>query len=122
MDRNDNVIGIEPVLPSQDIERDLVWHQQYTGFTKSFGDTMYAGIVRDQLCIHLQWHADNEEDPLLGGSVIKIFVQDLTPFVDEFLQRGTITSDKVHKNTPWGTHEFGFFDLNKNAIYFVQDL
>ncbi len=119
---NANIRGIEPVLPSRDISRDLEWHEQYTGFTKSFGDHMYAGISRDQLCIHLQWHADNEDDPLLGGSVIKIFVNDLSPFIEEFIKRGTIEEERVMRNTPWGTHEFGFHDLNKNAIYFVQDI
>ena len=122
MGQNKNIRGIEPVLPSQNISRDLAWHEQYTGFTKSFGDKMYAGMARDQLCIHLQWHADSTEDPLLGGSVIKIFVHDLNPFIDEFLERETIMEDNINRNTPWGTDEFGFFDLNKNAIYFVHDL
>ncbi len=37
------------------------------------------------------------------------------------LKRSTVTKDKLRLNTPWKTHEFGFFDLNKNAIFFVQD-
>ena len=103
-----NFIQIEPVLPSQDIERDIAWHKKYTGFNYKFGDHMYAGVERDDLFIHLQWHADNEDDPLLGGSVIKIFVKDIQPLFEEFVKRGTITKDKLRKNTPWGTHEFGF--------------
>lgn len=82
---------------------------------------MYSGMVRDQLCIHLQWHADTPEDPLLGGSVIKIFVHDIKPWFDEFVERGTIKPEKLRMNTPWGTHEFGFYDLNNNAIFIVQD-
>lgn len=116
-----NIRGIEPVLPSSDIKRDLAWYEKQTGFTYQFGDGSYAGIVREDLCIHLQWHADSEDDPLLGGSVIKIFVHDITPFFDEFVKRGTIKPEKLQKNTPWGTHEFGFYDLNGNGIYFVQD-
>lgn len=116
-----NFIQIEPLLPSKDIERDIAWHHKHTGFEKIFGDKMYAGLRREGLCIHLQWHADTEEDPLLGGSVIKIFVKDIKPLYDEFLQRGTISKDKLHMNTPWGTHEFGFYDLNKNAFFIVQD-
>ena len=117
-----NFIQIEPVLPSQDIERDVKWHEKYTGFSYTFGDHMYAGLKREELCIHLQWHADNEDDPLLGGSVIKIFVKDIEPIFEEFVKRGTIKSDKLHRNTPWNTHEFGFYDLNKNAIFIVQDI
>lgn len=117
-----NIRGIEPVLPSSDIERDIKWHEKYTGFTYAFGDHMYAGVKREHQFIHLQWHADTEEDPLLGGSVIKIFVHNIEPFYEEFLERGTIKPEKLHKNTPWGTHEFGFYDLNKNAIFIVQDV
>ena len=117
-----NFIQIEPVLPSQDIERDIAWHQKFTGFEFAFGDTLYAGLRRDNLHIHLQWHADTDDDPLLGGSVIKIFVKDIMPLVDEFVRRGTITKEKLRMNTSWGTHEFGFFDLNNNAIFIVQDV
>lgn len=117
-----NIRGIEPVLPSNDIKRDLNWYEKYTGFTYQFGDEHYVGMVREDLCIHLQWHADTNVDPVLGGSVIKIFVYDLTPFFDEFVKRGTIKAEKLQNNTPWGTNEFGFYDLNGNAIYFVQSL
>ena len=117
-----NFLQIEPVLPSSNIQRDIKWHEKYTGFQFKFGDSMYAGIERDGLYIHLQWHADIEDDPLLGGSVIKIFVKDIQPLFEEFVKRGTITKNKLQKNTPWGTHEFGFYDLNKNAIFVVQDV
>ena len=117
-----NFKQIEPVLPSQDIQRDIEWHQKHTGFEYKFGDHMYAGIERDGLYIHLQWHADTEDDPLLGGSVIKIFVKDIQPIFEEFVKRKTIKPEKLQMNTPWGTHEFGFCDLNKNAIFVVQDV
>lgn len=113
---------ISPVLPSADIPRDLEWYAKHTGFEKAFGDNMYAGLKRDGLELHLQWHADTDDDPLLGGSVIRIFVEDIQPIFNEFVRRGTITKDKLRMNTNWGTHEFGFYDLNKNAIFIVQDV
>ncbi|MFY0592110.1 glyoxalase/bleomycin resistance/extradiol dioxygenase family protein [Roseivirga sp.] len=121
MERNTSIRGIEPVLPSQDIIRDIAWHKKHTGFEYSTGDKMYAVLKRDNQFIHLQWHADNADDPLLGGSVIKIFVHDIDPFVAEFVERGTIKPEKYQRDTPWGTHEFGFYDLNGNAIFIVQD-
>lgn len=117
-----NLIQIEPVLPSQNIKRDIAWYQKFVGFELVFGDDMYAGLKRDHICLHLQWHADTKDDPLLGGSVIKIFVKDIIPLVDEFVDRRTIQREQLRKNTPWGTHEFGFYDLNNNAIFFVQDV
>lgn len=115
-------LGIIPVLPSQNIERDVKWHKTYTGFEFVFGDDMYAGLQRENLFLHLQWHADTEDDPLLGGSVIKLFVKDIEPIFKEFTGRGTVNEDKLQLNTPWGTHEFGFYDLNGNAIFIVEDV
>jgi hypothetical protein len=110
-----------PVLPTSNIERDIVWYKEKMGLETYFSDRMYAILFRDNLCIHLQWHADTEEDPLLGGSVIRIYVKNITPLFEEFLQRGTITSDKLKTNTPWKTNEFGFYDLNTNAIFIMED-
>jgi hypothetical protein len=113
---------IIPVLPSADIKRDLAWYEEKVGFKFSFGDEMYAGLNRGQHEIHLQWHADTKDDPLLGGSVIRIFVDNIRPIFDEFVERGTVTPNKLRLNTAWGTHEFGFYDLNQNAIFWVEDI
>lgn len=116
------LLQISPVLPSQDIDRDVEWHKKYTGFTLVYKDTMYAVIRRENLSIHLQWHADTEDDPLLGGSVIKLFVKNLQPLFKEFVKRGTIKPDRLRLNTDWRTNEFGFYDLNNNAIFIVEDV
>jgi len=113
---------ITPVLPSQDIDRDVAWYQTHVGFQLLHKDNMYAVMRRDTISIHLQWHADTDDDPLLGGSVIKIFVDDIEPIFQEFVDRKTVTLDKLRKHTPWHTHEFGFYDLNKNALFFVEDV
>jgi len=113
---------ISPVLPSQNIDRDVAWYEKHVGFKLLHKDEMYAVMRRNSICIHLQWHADTDDDPLLGGSVIKIFVDDIRPIYQEFVDRKTITTDKLRENTPWQTHEFGFYDLNKNAVFIVQDI
>ena len=122
MNPDSNFLEIVSVLPSQDIKRDVEWHQKHTGFEPVFGDEMYAGLRRENLSIHLQWHADTDDDPLQGGSVIKLFVKDIHPIFNEFLKRGTVQKEKLHLNTTWGTNEFGFYDLNHNAIFFVQNI
>jgi hypothetical protein len=83
---------------------------------------MYAVLRKDSVCFHLQWHADTPDDPLPGGSVMKIFVEDIHPLFEEMVERGTVTADKLRKHTPWSTHEFGFYDLNNNTLFFVQDI
>ena len=110
-----------PVLSSADIDRDLVWYDKYVGFNKVFGDAGYAGLQRENHEIHLQWHHANDNDPVFP-SVIKLFVPDIQLYAEEFIERGTISREKLRMHTPWGTHEFGFYDLNKNAIFIVQDV
>lgn len=122
METGTQTLCIIPVLPSEDILRDISWYKEKTGFEVVFHDNMYAVLKRDNLCIHLQWHADTEDDPLLGGSVIRIFVMNIRPLFEEFVKRGTVSESKFVPNTPWGTNEFGFFDLNKNAVFIVEDL
>ena len=122
METNTKTLCIIPVLPSADIARDISWYKEKTGFEEVFHDNMYAVLKRNNLYIHLQWHADTENDPLLGGSVIRIFVKNIRPMFDEFVQRGTVNENKFVSNTPWGTNEFGFFDLNKNAVFIMEDI
>ena len=119
---NTYLLNIIPVLPSANIARDIAWYNEKAGFTTHFSDNMYAIIYRDKLIIHLQWHADTDNDPLLGGSVIRIQVKDIKPLFDELVQRGTVNADAFKTNTPWNTNEFGFFDLNKNAIFIMEDV
>lgn len=113
-------IGVIPVIPSADIERDLKWYEAHAGFTQIFVANGYAGMSRENMHIHLQWYADTEDDPLLGGSVVKIFVEAIDSLFEELVKRGTVSEDKINRNTAWGTNEFGFYDLNQNAIIFVE--
>ncbi len=111
-----------PVLPSQNIERDVLWYLEKVGFTAVYQDKLYAVLQRDQLYIHLQWHADTIDDPLLGGSVVRIQVDDIQPVFLEFLAKDIVTKAKLQLNTPWNTNEFGFYDINNNAIFIVEFL
>ncbi len=117
-----NILGVVPVIPSADIKRDVSWFRDNLGFIENFSDDMYAGVSRDGIYIHLQWHAGTEADPLNGGSVIKVFVDKVEPLFQELLGRGSVDESRLLKNTPWNTHEFGLYDLNKNAIFFVEVL
>lgn len=115
-------LNIMPVLPSADIPRDVAWYQEKAGFEVLFAENMYAVLYRENICIHLQWHADTSDDPLLGGSVIRIAIKNIKPIFEEFVQRGTVSIDKFRPNTPWNTNEFGFYDLNNNAIFIMEDI
>ena len=116
------LLEIVPVMPSQNIDRDVDWYEKHVGFRLVHRDKMYAVLRRKNLCIHLQWHADTIGDPLLGGSVIKIVVNNIESIFKEFVERGTVNPEKLRLNTNWKTNEFGFYDLNKNAIFIVENI
>src|SRR6476620_6236769 len=97
------ILNIIPVLPSSNITRDIAWYKEKTGLEIYFNDNMYAVLYRSNICIHLQWHADTEDDPLLGGSVIRIAVKNIKPLFDEFVQRGTVMQESLRLHTPWKT-------------------
>jgi hypothetical protein len=52
--------------------------------------------------------------------VVKTCVDLIQPIFEEMLKHGTATKDKLQLNTPWKTHEFGFYDLNKNADFLFK--
>lgn len=110
-----------PVLPSQHIARDVAWYNEKLGFECLHSDDLYAVLYRENLMLHLQWHADTPDDPLLGGSVVRIYVKNIKPLFEEFVARGTVAPDKFRSNTAWKTNEFGFYDLNNNAIFVLED-
>jgi len=114
-------VKIIPILESADIDRDIAWYKKKTGFEVSFShDKMYAGLYRDDLEIHLQWHAGTNDDPMNGGAVIRIDVTNIKPLFEEFKQWGTVKEEDLRENTPWGTNEFAIHDLNSNAIFISE--
>jgi len=120
---NTNLIKIIPVLESADIARDVAWYKEKTGFEVSFShEKMYAGLYRDDLEIHLQWHAGTEGDPLSGGALIRMDVKNIKPLFEEFKQRGTVTEEDLRENTPWGSNEFAIADLNSNVIIISENI
>lgn len=115
------LLGIIPVLPSENIDRDAEWYAKQVGFQLIYKDKMYAIIKRENIFVHLQWHANTKADPLHGGSVIRICVKNLEPLFKELVKKGTIKPNKLRMNTDWNTNEFGFYDLNNNAIFIFEN-
>jgi len=111
-----------PVLPSSAISRDVSRYFEKTGFEITYQDRTYSILGRDHLSIHLQWHADTNNDPLPGGSVIRIFVNSIRALFENFVSHGRVDRTKYISNTPWCTDEFGFHALNHTAIFIVEDL
>ena len=121
MQLSNNIQALIPVLPSSDISRDVDWYNQMLGFQAIYIEDGYAVLGRDAFRIHLQWHANTVTDPIVG-SFLKIVVQDIQLSFDHFSGPLQLKPEQLQRHTPWNTHEFGCYDLNKNAIVFVQFL
>ena len=63
-----------------------------------------------------------KKPPLLGRSVIRIVVKNLMSLFEEFVERGTVKKEDLILVTAWNTNEFGFYDLNNNAVFVVEGL
>lgn len=50
----------------------------------------------------------------------RIQVENIDILFEEFKWVGLVK--KLNMNTPWGTNEFNFYDLNKNAVFFLEDI
>ena len=121
---------MSPILSSADVERDIRWYHEKMGFKLVYSSANYndddrpidyAVVGRQNFFIHLQWHAGTTDDPVHPGA-IRIQVQNIKPIFEEFVARGTVPREKLRQNTPWETNEFGFYDLNNNAIFFMENV
>lgn len=118
------LIAAHPVLPVQDIRKTVLFYMKL-GFAPLFVDSdddpRYAGIGRDGVEIHLQWH-----DPAGWASVdrpqLRFLVHDVDALYEQFKATGAVPEGKTVRDTEWGTREFGFFDPDKNGLTFYCSL
>lgn len=54
------LLAVHPVLPSKNVAAAVAFYVERLGFALAFHDTSgaprYAGVRRDGVVIHLQWH------------------------------------------------------------------
>lgn len=117
---------IHPVLPVKSVSEAVVYYIEKLGFELAFTDTTsdngYAGVKRDGIEIHLQWHDEREWVEGLDRPMLRIYVDNITSLFEEYK-----TKDVFHDNTKleekiWGTKEFAFYDLFGNGLTFYRDL
>ncbi len=119
-----NFKNISPVLPANDIEGEIEFFEKL-GFTNvydslNYSDKLdYAVLSRDGQFIHIQFQFEEDMPSKNAAQQIKIWVENLDILQKEFEESGFQTTRR--NNTPWGTHEFGFYSPNHNAVIFVRE-
>ncbi len=121
-ERMTKLCAFNPVIPVRDMAAALAYYTERLGFRKSFDDASgpdgvpsYAGVCRDGLCLHLQTIGPDEAPTM---PLIRIEVQDIEALHDEYQAQGIVASPLAAK--PWGTKDFGVYDLNKAALVFYE--
>ena len=116
---------IHPVLPVKDVKEAFKYYVEKLGFEIAFADDntnpYYAGINRDAIEIHLQWHNSKEWDTV-ERPLLRFVTQNIEGLFDEYKTKGVFHENTSLKETTWGTREFAFYDLYKNGLTFYQDL
>lgn len=119
------LLAVQPVLPSKDVPQAIAWYVHKLGFTMAFVDDpagpRYAGIRRDAVELHLQWHDEGEwnrvERPML-----RFPVENVAALHDEYADKGVFHEHTALRRTDWGTEEFAFYDRDGNGLTFYRDL
>lgn len=118
-------VAVHPVLPVKDVQKAIEYYVEKLGFDELFKDSeaapKYAGVGRDKVELHLQWH-----DPVEFDNVEKLNLRfviiDIEELFEEYKKQNIFHGQTALRDTEWGTREFAFFDLDNNGLTFYCDL
>ena len=117
---------IHPILPVQDVVEALKYYVNKLGFSIAFADDAknptYAGIRRDDIEIHLQWHDKNEWKSGFNTPMLRIVCQNIDDLYEEYKSKDVFHDTTSLLETSWQTKEFAFNDLYKNSLTFYHDM
>lgn len=117
---------IHPILPVKNVVEALKYYVNKLDFTIAFADDSknptYAGIRRDGIEIHLQWHDSKEWELALDRPMLRIVTQNIENLFEEYKTKDVFHEKTSLRETAWNTKEFAFYDLYKNGLTFYQDL
>jgi len=118
---------VNPVLAVHNVDAAIRYYTEKLGFRVSFQDSptdpKYAGVRRDTVELHLQWH--DEKDFKNDGSdppILRFIVDDPDLLFEEYKEKKALGPKSQLKDTPWGTREFGLFEPDGTGLIFYRDL
>ena len=93
--------------------------------TSWWADTMYMPPLRahpdaEVVAVCGRRQATTEAFATLWS--IPAWFTDPDDLFDEWVNQGVYHERTKVRNTPWGTREFGFYDLDMNGLHFYRDL
>ncbi len=117
---------IHPVLPVWDVLEALDFYVNRLGFRIAFADDSkkpkYAGIIKDAIEIHLQWHDQKEWEVAVDRPMLRIVTQNIESLYEVYSTKAIFNPHTLLRETAWGTKEFAFYDPFKNGLTFYRDI
>ena len=118
-------LNVNPVLPAKNVGEAIDFYTNKLGFKLIFADREenpnYAGVKRDGVELHLQWH-DEKDFESVGKLALRFVIEDVDALFEEYKNFDLAGMNEKPIETTWGTYEFSFYDLNNNALFFYRDL
>lgn len=115
---------IQPVLPARDVAEAIDYYVEKLGFELAFkypeDKPEYVGIRRDNVSLHLQWHAE-ESFEKVERLQLRFVINNVDELFEEYKIHDLMNMNENPIITDWGTYEFSFYDLNMNGLFFYQD-
>ncbi len=125
MERKGYLHQIHPVLPVKDVIEALDFYVNRLGFKIGFADDSkrptYAGVLRDEIEIHLQWHDTSEWEKAVERPMLRIVSQNIEALYEEYASKEVFHAHTLLRETAWGTKEFAFYDPFDNGLTFYRD-
>ena len=116
--------AVQPVLMVHDVAASIRFYQRL-GFKTAFSDSevvpKYAGVRRDSVELHLQWH-DDKDFSLGDRPTYRFLVADVDELSAEFSANASDLDRTDVRDTPWETREFHVRDPDRNGLQFYRNL
>ena len=123
--RNATFTAVQPVLPVKDVAKAITYYVDRLGFALKFQDLpsepRYAGVSRDGVELHLQWH-DASEWHTVERPMLRFMINDLDALFAEYHAAEVVKPGSEVRSTAWGTREFAFYDPDMNGLTFYCGL
>ena len=116
--------AVKPVLMVRDVPASIRFFAALgfeALFTDSATDPKYAGVARDGVELHLQWHDASEWNYLNDRPTYRFAVDDVDRLFEEFRAVPNLDRTEV-RATAWGTREFHVRDTDRNGLQFYRNL
>lgn len=119
------LVALNPVLPVRNVSKSVEFYQKL-GFELLFQDDLqkprYAGLKRDDIELHVQWHDPEGFVKNVDRINLRIVVENIETLFTEFEPSGVFHKQTALRDTAWGTREFAFYDPDGNGLTFYRDL